>query len=150
MVAQPAVEGGQDGQGGVTEVGIAGGPVNPLHRIGNNRRLNGGAVVGRGHPHDVAGEKVGLLVHLPEDDVGDKPVGLRPAQQRGYFGLGLLFIQVGQGNGVEAGIPKPLERVTGEGGHYKAELLAVPVGHPAAQVGQQNLFSSFFQFSTFH
>ena len=54
-LAQVAVVAGQDRQGFPQELLVAGHAVHPRHGVGDDGRLDGGAEVGPGHAHDVAG-----------------------------------------------------------------------------------------------
>ena len=148
--SEPPVEIGQHRQGRLPELLIAGGPVNPFHGVGDDGRLHGGTVMGVGLPDDIAAQEIGLLLHLPEDDMGHEAVGQGPAHQGPQFGLGLVRVKVEQGDSVEAGVPEPLEGIAGEGGADEAVFLAVPIGHALAQVGQQYPARAFFQCFSVH
>ncbi len=104
------------------------------HRLRQHRGLDAVAEVRR-----AIGDRIRLQhllegLALPEGDVGHEAVGLLVLQQRPHLAARALGIDVGQGHGVEAGVPEPLERI---GAHRRADevvVVAAPGGVPALAV----------------
>ena len=93
-IPEPAVKAGQYRQRRFLELLVARSLIHAFYCVGDDRRLHGRTEMGIGLADDISGEKIGLLLHLPEYDVGHEAVGLSPTHQRPQFGLGLVYVKM--------------------------------------------------------
>jgi hypothetical protein len=94
------------------------------HRFRQDRGLNAIAEIRSAVGNRVRLQHLLVRLALPEGDVGDETVRLRVLQQAAHLGAGALAVDVGEGNGMEAGVPEPLERIGA--GRWADEIVLVP------------------------